>query len=82
MKFREIFENDDKHSYMMLSRLQQDNDYFLSSPEISEKVLWAGNVKDQIKEMEKLYKSLKDKPEWLSDKDIAKYKKNMIKKIK
>ena len=82
MKFREIFENDDKHSYMMLSRLQQDNDYFLGSPEPSEKVLWAGNVKDQIKEMEKLYKSLKDKPEWLSDKDIAKYKKDMMKKIK
>ena len=27
MKFRELFENDDKHSYMMLSRLQQDNDF-------------------------------------------------------
>jgi hypothetical protein len=83
MKFRDLVEgNDDKFTYMMLSRLQQDNEYFLNSPEPSEKNLWAGNVKDQIKEMEKLYKSLKEKPEWISDKDIAKYKKDMLKKLK
>ncbi len=76
--FKELItEGTDKHEYMMLSRLQQDNDYYLGNGNKSEKGLWAGNVKDQIKEMKKLWNKVKEKPEWLSMEDILKYEKDM-----
>jgi hypothetical protein len=72
-------DGDTKHTYMMLGRLQMDNDYFLGAGGRSEKQLWANNVPDQIKEMKKLWNSLpKDsKPEWLSMQDIENYEKEM-----
>jgi len=64
-------------TYMMLSRLQSDNDYYLSHPD--EENLWAGNVDAQIKEMKRLWNSLpkNDKPEWLSMEDILEYERKM-----
>jgi len=72
-------ENEHTFTYMMLSRLQMDNDYFLGAANGYEKVLWAGNVDDQIAEMKKLWNSLpKDgKPEWLSMQEIVDYERKM-----
>jgi len=77
VNFKEFLQENDTFKYKMLGRLQSDNDYFLGAGNRSEKSLWAGNVKDQIKEMKKLFKQLKDKPEWLSMKDIEQYEKDM-----
>ncbi len=63
--------------YMLLSRMEMDNKYFLTSPHI--KHLYMGNVSDQIKEMKKLWKKVKEKPEWLSWEDILDYEKKMKK---
>jgi len=65
--------------YMMLSRLQQDNEYFLGNGNGAEHQLWAGNIEDQIKEMNKIWKKLKDKPDWISLEDIADYETKMLK---
>lgn len=68
-----------KHTYMMLSRLQSDNDYYLGYGNRSPKNLWAGNVDDQIAEMKKLWNQLPQdgKPEWLSMEDIEEYERKM-----
>jgi hypothetical protein len=68
-----------RHIYMMLGRLQSDNEYYLGNGNRYEKHLWAGNVKDQIAEMKKLYNELPKhlKPEWLSMTDINNYEKKM-----
>jgi len=72
-------EKDFKFNYMMLDRLQSDNDYYLKHPD--EQNLWAGSVDKQISEMKKLWNELpKDKkPEWLSMEDILEYEKKMKK---
>ena len=62
--------------YMILSRMQSDNDYFLNHPHI--KHLWACNVTDQIDTMKSIWKNLTDKPEWLSWQEILDYEKKMI----
>jgi hypothetical protein len=70
---------DNKHTYMMLGRLQMDNDYFLGNGNRGERNLWAGNVDGQIEEMKKLWNSLPEngKPEWLSMEDILDYERKM-----
>lgn len=70
-------ESDQQFTYMMLSRLKSDNDYFLGYGNRHEKHLWADNVKDQIAEMKRLWNSLEIKPEWLSMEDILNYEKQM-----
>ena len=80
--FKDLIEGNSDFNYQMLSRLQSDCDYFLGAGNGSERNLWAGNVADQIKEMKKLFNKLKEKPEWLSMKDIQKYEKDMNRKIK
>ncbi len=69
-----------KATYMLLSRLQADNKYFLGYGNRQVKHLWAGSVEDQIKEMKELYNSLpeNEKPEWLSMNDINEFEKNML----
>lgn len=72
-------DNSHQHTYMMLGRLQSDNDYFLGAGGRSERNLWAGNVDAQISEMKKLWNSLpkNSKPEWLSMEDILDYETKM-----
>ena len=72
-------DNPHKFTYMMLSRLQSDNDYFLKAGGGHEKHLWANDVNAQIAEMKRLWKSLpKDaKPEWLSMEEIQEYEQKM-----
>ena len=65
--------------YRLLGRLCTDNDYFLGNGNRSEKSLWAGNVKDQISEMKKLWNKLPEKPEWLTMEDILEYEREMTK---
>jgi hypothetical protein len=69
----------DKFTYMMLGRLQSDNEYYLGNGNRYEKALWAGNVDDQISEMKKLWNQLPEdkKPEWLSMEDILEYERKM-----
>jgi hypothetical protein len=68
-----------KFAYMMLSRLQGDNDYFLGAGQRHEKHLWAGNVDAQIAEMKRVWNMIPKgkKPEWLSMDDIFEYEKKM-----
>lgn len=73
-------EEDDKFNYMMLDRLRQDCEYFLGFGNRNEKQLWAGNVKDQIAEMRKIYNKLPEKPEWISLEDIDNYERQMLPK--
>jgi hypothetical protein len=70
-------EVDDKFKYMMLSRLQSDNEYYLGNGNRNEKHLWAGSVDGQISEMKKLWNEVKVKPEWLSMEEINEYEKEM-----
>ena len=71
-------EEDDKFNYMMLDRLRQDCEYYLGNGNRNEKQLWAGNVKDQIAEMRKIYDKLPEKPEWISLEDIDNYERQML----
>lgn len=71
--------NNERFNYMLLSRLQNDCDYFLGNGNGHEKYLWADTVEEHIQEMEKLYNNIKIKPEWLSKEDIQKYKIDMYK---
>lgn len=74
-------EDENPFTYMMLSRLQSDNDYFLGAGGRNENNLWAGSVDAQIDEMKRLWESLPEdgKPEWLSMEEILKYEKEMKK---
>lgn len=68
-------------TYRMLSRLKQDNEYFLGHGGRYDGHLWAKNVPDQIAEMKKLWNKLPEdaKPEWLSWQDILDYEQKMSK---
>ncbi|MBQ9199409.1 MAG: antirestriction protein ArdA [Lachnospiraceae bacterium] len=79
-KYYEDLPEEMKNRYSMLGRLKSDCDYFLSNGHTYEKHLWAKNVEDQIKEMQKIYDSFAegDKPEWLTQEDINNYSKDML----
>ena len=70
-------EKDNTYSYMLLSRLQSDCEYYLGHGNRSVKRLWAGTVDEQIKKMKELWNGLPKKPEWLSMKDIEEYEEKM-----
>lgn len=69
-----------KPNYMLLSRLQEDCNYFLGNGNRHEKHLWAGNVQDHIAKMKELYNCFPEeiKPEWITMKDIEDYEKQMV----
>ena len=66
-----------KFSYMLLSRLQQDCKYFLGNGCGHIKHLWAGEIDGQISKMKELWESLDIKPEWLSMEEINTYETKM-----
>ena len=66
--------------YMMLSRMQSDVKYYLGAGGRSKRDLWAQDEKEHIAYMETLYNGLKEKPEWLSKKELENYKKELLKK--
>lgn len=79
----EIKNNEDrneKFKYRLLSRLQQDCDYYLGNGNRCKRHLWAEDEAEQIAKMKELYNWFDDdkKPEWLTYEDILNYEKNMI----
>lgn len=69
--------SDSRFNYMMLDRLRCDCNYFLGHGNRCEKQLWAGNVKEHIAEMKRIWNELEEKPEWLSFEDILELEKKM-----
>lgn len=65
--------------YKLMDRLRSDCEYFINyfSGKGTEKVLWAGNVADQIAKMKELYDKVPVKPEWLTMQDIEGYEYKM-----
>ena len=70
----------ERFNYMMLGRLQSDCESYLGNDSRYEGRLWAGNVKDQIIEMKRIYKLFNEdkKPEWLTLKQILEYERLML----
>lgn len=70
-------DHDATYSYRLLSRLQQDCEYYLGAGNRSKKHLWALDEAAQIAKMKELYAGLPDKPEWITQADIERYEKAM-----
>lgn len=70
---------EEKSRYMLLSRLQQDCNYYLGNGNRYKEHLWAGDEKDQIEKMKELYNSFSDdkKPEWITLNEILNYENEM-----
>ena len=71
--------HDSEFDYKLMDRLRSDCEYFINyfSGKGTEKVLWAGNVADQIAKMKELYDKVPVKPEWLTMQDIEGYEYKM-----
>lgn len=65
--------------YMMLSRMRSDCDYFLGNGNGYEGHLWGGSVEKICDEMERIWNSLEEKPEWLTLEQIEEYRREMMK---
>ena len=65
---------DDRLNYMLLSRLQQDCEYYLGyGGRNAQHSLWAQDEQQQINKMRELYELLPEKPEWLTREQIDEY---------
>lgn len=63
-----------RNLYMLLSRLQQDCEYYLNYGNRDAKhSLWAGDEQSQINKMREIYSALLIKPEWLTEEQIDEY---------
>lgn len=69
---------DTRFNYQLLSRLQQDCEYYLGHGRRNAKHLWALDEAEQIAKMKELYEGLEEKPEWLSLEDIERYAAAML----
>mgnify|MGYP003659763479 CR=1 FL=1 len=76
MNIQEENASGDKLIYMTLSRMQMDNAYYLKHP--CNKHLYMCDVPKQIKEMKRLWLSLKGKPDWLKWEEILDNEKQMM----
>lgn len=70
--------NRDTFNYQLLSRLQQDCEYYLGFGGRHKKHLWAQDEAEQIKKIKELYAALPEKPEWITLADIEKYEAAMV----
>lgn len=61
-----------KFRYQMLNRLEMDCHYYLDAGQRQSKVLWAGNVEQQVELMYAIWNSFPEnqKPEWLPKAEI------------
>lgn len=75
----DMLKHDAEFRYRLLSRLQQDCNYYLGYGNRYPKHLWAQNEKQQIELMIKLHDSFDEdkKPEWLTMDEILEYRKKM-----
>ena len=65
---------DDKFTYMLLSRLRCDCEYYLGcGNRDANHCLWAHDEQKQIDKMRELYDLLLIKPEWLTREQIDEY---------
>lgn len=71
-------DTDATFNYQLLSRLQQDCDYYLGHGNRAKKHLWAGDEAEQIAKMKEIYASLPEKPEWITLEQIAQYEAAMV----
>ena len=78
MTITEIKQHDDEFKYRLLSRLQQDCEYFLGNGARHIKHLWADTAKEHINYMKEIWSDLKIKPEWLTLEQIVEYQKSMV----
>lgn len=78
MNKEELLHHDEMTRYMLLSRMQQDCEYYLGWGYRNTGRLWAGNERDQIEAMRLLYDSFEQKPEWITPADIDTYEERMI----
>lgn len=71
---------DSAFNYQLLSRLQQDCEYYLGHGHRAKKHLWAQDEAEQISKMKELYEGFREKPEWISLEDIERYEAAMVAK--
>ena len=64
---------------MLLDRMRSDCNYFLGNGNGYEGHLWGGSVEAICDEMERIWNSLEEKPEWLTLEQIKEYRKEMMK---
>lgn len=64
---------DERFEYMLLDRLRQDCEYYLTYNREIPKCLWAGDAQKQIDKMRELYNSVSEKPLWLTREQIDEY---------
>lgn len=69
-----------KDTYMLLSRLKQDLDYYLGAGQRAAKHLWAGDERKQIDTMREIWQCLPAKPLWLTKEDIGRYENEIFNK--
>lgn len=68
---------DHSRSYMLLSRLVSDCEYFLGFGGANEGDLWARSIDAQVSKMREAYDSLPIEPEWLTREQIDDYGERM-----
>jgi hypothetical protein len=73
-------DEESKFNYQLLSRLQQDCDYYLGHGNRAKKHLWAGDEAMQIAKMKEIFAALPEKPEWLTPERIEQYEAAMTSK--
>jgi len=69
---------DNRFNYMLLSRYQQDIEYFLNYGNRSERNLFFDTKEEHIEETIKLWEKLEPKPEWLTFEQLTDYKTRML----
>lgn len=72
--------HDKAYAYQMLDRLRSDCEYVINNNiHMPHNFFWAGNAKDQIKEMRKRWDAFADdeKPEWLTIEQINEYERKL-----
>lgn len=76
----DLLQHDSGFRYRLLSRLQQDCDYYLGYGNRSKRCLWANDEKQQIDTMIALHNSFPEgeKPQWLTMDEIKEYQKEML----
>lgn len=74
-----LLSRDESYRYMMLSRMQQDCEYYLKNGGRNGSQLWGEAEDAHIFYMKNLYESFSDdkKPEWITPEDIYKYQYDM-----
>ncbi len=80
MIINDVLNSGETFRYQLLSRMQMDCDYYLSSGK-NQKHFWAGNEQNQIDTMIALWESFSEdkKPEWLTMEKIKEYENKIIK---